>query len=357
MLSIHQFVPTTAWGDGVTNSVLFVQRLLTQLGYHSQIFAHGIDPALTEQVRPLEALKTQPPDLLLVHHSMGHDLDWVIERVAVRKILVYHNITPSHFFAPHSQLQRYVVKGREQLARWAAHTVGAIALSPYNGQELAALGYAPLLTLPLLVDLERLDSDPPAPPPPSWGLDIARPLLLSVGRLVTNKRPHLLLEALWWLHQLWPDTRKPQLVLAGAPFSQDYVAALRRYSISLGLYDSVIWAGKCAQNHLHWLYRKALAYWCASAHEGFCMPLIEAARMRLPVLAFATSNIPATLGESGLLLGAERPEWLAAATVELATNPALRDQLCEAGERNLARYRAETLLPALNAFITERCQA
>jgi glycosyltransferase involved in cell wall biosynthesis len=94
--------------------------------------------------------------------------------------------------------------------------------------------------------------------------------------------------------------------------------------------------------------------WCASEHEGFCIPLVEANFYALPVISFATSNIPDTLGESGLLIEDTGPISMASTTVSLLRDAALSKSLVRAGTKNLQRYTVDTLLPRLRSYLEER---
>lgn len=349
MPRIHQFAAATAVGDGVTTSLFFIRKLLRALGHDSEIHAGHIPPDLSHEIRSADSLEPRRTDLLLVHHSMGHDHDRLIERLDCPRVLVYHNITPAEFFERNSPNHRYSLKGREQLARWHDHFDGAIGLSPYNSEELAELGYRRIVTLPLLIELDRFTAVQAEPP--DWSLDPERPFILSVGRLVENKRQHQLIEALRHLKRLSRDGAFPRLVLVGGITSQRYATALHAHAERLGLADDVLIPGKCSDAQLRGLYEHAAVYWCASAHEGFCMPLIESGFFGVPVVAFAGSNIPATLGEAGLLIEEPDPRLMAAATLELLEQPALRESVIAAGRRNLERYSEATLTPRLAEYL------
>ncbi len=134
---------------------------------------------------------------------------------------------------------------------------------------------------------------------------------LAVGRLAENKRQYLLIEAFYHLLQLQKqaDSSEPpqRLILVGGTTSEAYAQGLEQYIFDLGLQDQVLLVGKCSEPELRWLYRNAHQYWCASAHEGFCMPLLEANYASLPVVTQARSNIPDALGEGGLLLDSDDP--------------------------------------------------
>lgn len=50
---------------------------------------------------------------------------------------------------------------------------------------------------------------------------------------------------------------------------------------------------------------------CMSEHEGFCVPLVEAMFFETPIVAYASTAIPGTLGGSGVLVETKEPEAVA----------------------------------------------
>ena len=63
-----------------------------------------------------------------------------------------------------------------------------------------------------------------------------------------------------------------------------------------------------------------LAYWavadvfvCLSEHEGFCVPVVEAMELGVPVVAYAATAVPETLGGAGVLLDDKDPLVVAVA--------------------------------------------
>jgi len=348
-VAIHQFLPAAAIGDGVTGGALFTRKLLRQLGAVSNIYAGHYPPTVANECLPLDAFEAGSCDLLLVHHSLGHELEnWLAEQTCP-KVLFYHNITPACFFTEGSPEYLYSLKGREQLASWSDEFVGAIGASPYNSEELTSLGYSSVITLPLLMELDRFLGDECEPQKMRAGVD--RRFIMSVGRLVANKRQHLLLEALWHLAKVLGTDRLPQLVLVGGITSPEYAYALRRYAEQLGLEDHVSFTGKLSDSELRWLYARASTYWCASEHEGFCIPLVESGFFRVPVVSFSSSNIPHTLGASGLLLDEDDPRMMAAVTAELLDDMSLQNVLKRDGVKNLQRYDGATLLPLFKNYL------
>lgn len=361
--AIHQFHHGVDVGDGVTNSLLFIQRLLQQMGFDSEIFAVNMPPAMANRVRPhleLERIDSEHT-LLLHHHSLGHDLgDW-LSSLELPRALVYHNITPASFFSPGSVLHHYSVLGHKQLLQWRNEFRAVLAVSEFNAEDLIAMGYSKdaIATIPLLVDLERQAEVSLASCTPAEQLHPSlndRPVLLFVGRLVENKRQHLLLEALWHLHHLQRqhagDMPRPMLVLAGGGQMSEYAQFLHQRMHQLGLDDSVIIPGKVADGMLQALYQQSDAFVCASAHEGFGMPLVEAMRADCPVVAMGCTNVPHTMGEGGLVLESEDPAAMAASLLLLLTDDELKKSIIAGQRRALARYRPDVLAAALREWLT-----
>jgi len=114
-LSIHQFHSGSAVGDAVINSMFFVQSMLRSFGFESDIFVEHVDPVLSKQIRPLEGLRVAESDMLLIHHSMGHDAFPRLTALRCRKFLVYHNITPPEFLEDPST-KAYAITGYSQLS-------------------------------------------------------------------------------------------------------------------------------------------------------------------------------------------------------------------------------------------------
>ena len=97
---------------------------------------------------------------------------------------------------------------------------------------------------------------------------------------------------------------------------------------------------------------------CLSEHEGFCVPVLEAMHLGLPVVAFAEAAVPETVAGAGLLLDAKRPLDVVAAVERITQDQALRAELVRRGrlragsDFTLARTQSaflEALEPVLGA--------
>lgn len=332
--AIHQFHPSSAFGDGVTNGMLYTQRLLRSLGFESEIYCDHIPLELTARIRPAEAFRDAPRQMLFVHHSLGYEKEAWLRDLRTPKVLVYHNITPEQFLPVDGPWRHLSRLGREQLGRWREWMVGAIGDSELNSAELRDNGYAAPATLPLLVDCERIRSAP-------WDREMGAALresfnILFVGRICENKRQDLLLEI---FAEFCHFTDQPaRLILPGGATSPEYAAALREKASTLGIESALEMPGKITDQELHAYYRAADVFLCMSEHEGFGMPLIEAMLFDVPVVAYAAGGVANTLGEGGLLLDSQEPTEIAALLQLLATEPGLRRRIIEGQRANLERF-------------------
>lgn len=347
--AVHQFHPSCASGDGVTSGMLFTRRLLRQLGFQSEIFCQHIPDDLQGDVVPLATLALQSDYLLLVHHSLGYENEQWLKELAAPKVLVYHNITPAHLLPEEGPWRRLSVFGRQQLHDWAPGYLGAIGDSESNSAELHAAHFAKVVTMALLVDAERVCAAP-------WNRAVIEPLrdainLLYVGRICENKRQLDLIEVMGELRHF--SEQPVRLILAGDVTSPEYLQRIETRIEALSLQGQVLLAGKVPDSTLLALYRAADVFVCLSEHEGFGMPLIEAMLFDVPVLAHATSSIPDTLGEGGLLLSDNNPRSTAAALQLLLQEPSLRRSVIAGQRRNLRRFAPDRLLHRLSAYLGE----
>jgi glycosyltransferase involved in cell wall biosynthesis len=72
-----------------------------------------------------------------------------------------------------------------------------------------------------------------------------------------------------------------------------------------------------------------------SEHEGFCLPVVEAMHFGLPVIGYASSALPDTIGSGGLLVSNKRHAEIAELIAEVSRNQELRSSLVLAGHERV----------------------
>jgi glycosyltransferase involved in cell wall biosynthesis len=104
----------------------------------------------------------------------------------------------------------------------------------------------------------------------------------------------------------------------------------------LELGDSVKLRDAVSFGELLAYYRSSDVLVCLSEHEGFCIPIVEAMHLRLPVVAYAAAAVPGTMAGAGVLLDDKDPLVVACAVDRVLSDAGLRAELIDAG-----RSRAE----------------
>jgi glycosyltransferase involved in cell wall biosynthesis len=348
-LAIHQFHASSSYGDGITNGMLFIQTILRDSGYGSEIFCGHVDPRFAGRMRPINSYPDRADDLLLVHYSLGTPYEAWIENRKSPRVLIYHNITPAHFFPKGSELHVLAQSGRARLAAWAKQDVfaGAIADSAFNAAELLASRYLSVAAIPLLVDLDRIRQAP-------WNQELSKQLagarnLLFVGRLCENKGQLDLIKVLAELTRICASPVR--LILVGNTMSPDYKNAVVEEIERRGLGDRVLMLGQRDDRDIYALYRCCDLYCSMSQHEGFGMPLVESMAFDLPVLACAAGAVAATLASGGLVLESGDPDRFAGTARLLLEEPWLRREVIFGQRRALGQYERAPLVRDLQNYL------
>ena len=338
MRAVHQFHSGSAVGDAITNGMLLTRSLLRQLGFRSEIYVQHRPDTLARELRLVDELPDHAGYVLLLHHSIGHDVLHQVLGLPAPKVLVYHNITPpEHLLEP--TLRRYAAIGREQLDTLRPFVTGALADSAFNALELRDRGFDPVQACPLLFDVDALREGRDARDP-------AAPFtVLFVGRVIDSKGQLELVEAFARFAGLFDHAAR--LVLVGGFGDLAYVQSVEGAVRRLGLSGQVVLTGAVPDAVRDDWYDAADLYVSLSRHEGFGVPLVEAMARQVPVLAWSVGAVAATVGDGGELLDDPGPTAVARRMLALATDPARRTALGKAGRRSLERFELGRHLPRL----------
>ncbi|HTJ59779.1 MAG TPA: glycosyltransferase [Candidatus Saccharimonadales bacterium] len=343
----HQFAPTLAYGDAVGNDCFELQRLYWSRGVGSDLFAAEAKPEVAQFARPSADLEQVPVEgtSLQVHISMGNDALWDVAKLPHRKTVVYHNITPAHFFEGlNEHARRYSEIGRQQLAEFARVSELGIADSRYNQKELVRAGFDRTAVVPIIVDWSAFDVAPD--PAILRELSDERTDILAVGQILPQKAVHTVVAAFAKYRESDPTAR---LWLVGShAMSGSYLGQVREAIRARGLEDAVTLTGTVPMSALVAYYRGATAFVTLSEHEGFCVPLLEAMRAGLPVVASDAGAIPDTLGDAGILLSGTDPDTVAAALERIVRDAALRKDVIARGHRHLLAFTPEAVADDLD---------
>ncbi|HEU4833345.1 MAG TPA: glycosyltransferase family 4 protein [Pyrinomonadaceae bacterium] len=320
--------PTLTTADAVSNDVLGEADALKRNGHKVKIF--------TDLTRIRKFLKT-PADILIYHHSRG----WypgvqLVRELQCRRVIRYHNVTPAEFFAGFNRTdQDLCERGRNELNELAAAQCDLyLSASSFSMSEMIAAGADPAksLVVPPFHGIDRLltiaaDQDTLK----TYSGDMIN--ILTVGRVVPHKNLHHLIEV--FAHYHYDYNRNSRLIIVGKGGEgfNTYAKLLHRVVQKLELTNAVVFTGGVSDEVLKAYYLVASAFVTVSEHEGFCVPLVEAMSMKLPITAYAAAAIPETLGNAGIVWTERNSLLLAESIDRLVRDSAVRKALAERGYR------------------------
>ena len=340
MAALHQFVPTFDPG-AVGSHIVEIQRALREAGWDSEVFSEHTKPPYDGRARTYTDYGASYPagadDIVLYHAAIGSTVaEWLMSEHRRKLVVDYHNITPPAWFDGWEPPLAYGLGwGRSQLRRLSRRSRYGLADSQYNASELDRIGFRGTAVLPILVPPDSLAGTPdPGLLARLGGRRGTR--WVFVGRVAPNKRQHLIVAALAFYRRVFdPDA---SLTLVGGASADSYADAIRRYAGDLGIADAVTMTGSVSDAERNAYYAAADVFVCLSAHEGFCVPLLEAWQHRVPVVAFAAAAVPETLGDGGLLLRTADAATVATAVARVREDAGLADGLRDAGTRRLGDF-------------------
>jgi glycosyltransferase involved in cell wall biosynthesis len=336
---VSHVVGHLAYGDAVSFDTVNKWRAMRALGIPGELYCGRPDDHHRTIARPLSAHRPSANELIVLHYSVWSEAaEYVQARTTGPVLLVYHNVTPERWFAgAHRQAEEDTRLGRAHLTDFIARSPFAIADSAYNRQELIESGYPASDVVPIMVDFEGFASHPSRAILDQYRDGYTN--ILSVGRIAPNKCHEDTIKLFYhYKRQINPRAR---LLLVGRPVVDSYHTWLGWLIRRLGLDPHVLLVGHVTNEDLAAFYELADAYVTMSEHEGFCVPLLEAMHAGTPTMGYASTAIPDTMGDAGVLLTRKDPAVAGELLDRLVSDTPLRRRLVAKG-----RERVETFAPA-----------
>lgn len=287
-----------------------------------------------------DAVEVQAGDVLLGLDNSGHRL---IEAEAAGLFTDYRNRGVAVYFTIHDLLplrapQYFPPASDKDYEKWLCAVLrmdGALCVSRTVAADLRdwAGVWGPPRQRPFRIgwfhhgaDIEQ--ATPTLGLPKEAARDIAafasRPSFLMVGTIEPRKGHLQVLDA---FDQLWRQGLDINLIIAGAEGWRDLRRNMRRTipQIVARLRSHperrrrLFWVDRPSDEYLEKIYAASSCLIAASEGEGFGLPLIEAARHKLPIIARDIPVFREVAGEHAFYFAGERPEALAQAVKEWLT--------------------------------------
>ena len=348
--AVHQVLATLGYGDAIGHEVLGIQRTLRAAGYQSDVFVETADPRLESLTHDYRELvdASHPENLLLHHFSIGSKASRTAYAVPDRMALIYHNITPPEYFVGvHRTLARQCFRGRRELQAYVNRCEMALGDSEFNRQDLEAFGFPRTDVLPVVPDFSHLDEEPDRFVADQFDDEWTN--VVFVGRVIANKKIEDLIRNFHAYHTLY-NPRSRLLIVGVFSLFERYLAGLNHLVEELGARD-VHFVGHVSNAELVAYYEVADLFLCASEHEGFCVPLVEAFYKQIPVLAYAATAVPATMDGAGVLYEDQDPVYVAGLMDAILSDATLQDRIVEGQLEAVQRLRSKDFAGTLLGFV------
>jgi len=355
-MKIIQMVPSLNYGDAVGNDVLALDELLIANGYQSVIYtlSIGAKDKKEHDIRIIDKIPEPDKDDVVIYHMCTNThLHDELPNIKCRKILIYHNVTPYDFFMDYNHLVYSSCKQAITEVKNLAEVFDyGIAVSEFNRDNLIGYGYkCPFDVRPILIPFEDYKK------PPSQSIidkyNDGKTNIIFVGRVVPNKKHEDIIAAFsCYVKNYNPDARL--FIVGSSETMESYKEQLEKYANNLGI-KNVIFTGRIPFDEILAYYKIADLLLCMSEHEGFCVPLVESMFFDVPIIAYSSSAIPETLGETGILLHEKDPLVTAGVMNKVLTDNNLRDSIIEKQRMRLEDFSyskiSELFLKYLKEFI------
>lgn len=317
MKRVAILTPSITGSDAVSNDVIGMYRVLQRHGFDTRVFAESWTLKFP-RISPPNAISgflKKRDDVLIYHYSRGWDLGLeLLGNLKTHAVTRYHNVTPPEFFVDYNaDLAEMCHSGRLQLDPIANSGCDRyLSASAYNMRELIDEG-APQLSsfvVPPFHHIDRLLSIPPERKVLEAYGD-SKTNICMVGRVAPNKGHPALIEAFAAYHHEY--NKESRLLIIGKEETRlrNYSPYLRELANRFRVRDAVVFTGEVSDEALKAYYQAAHAFMITSEHEGFCVPLVEAMAMGIPIVAYASTAIPETVADAGIVWEERNPYLLA----------------------------------------------
>jgi glycosyltransferase involved in cell wall biosynthesis len=163
---------------------------------------------------------------------------------------------------------------------------------------------------------------------PPVARNLERPIkLLTVSRLITRKRIHLLIEAVALLNLNGIDA---EFNIVG---EGNLLSELKAQAVELKVADRVHFLGIVPYEKMPTIYQQNHLFLMASQHEGMSNAMLEAMACGLPIISTACEGTEELLNKNGRIVSIAAAKSFAEIITEIIKNPAQYTQVSEASRK------------------------
>jgi glycosyltransferase involved in cell wall biosynthesis len=314
--------------DAVSNQVIALNALLSQQGFETLISSRFAHPEREHLVVKRDDLDLTERDVLIVHYYGYCEglREWLSAQYCT-KVMIYHNITPAHFFTQNRTALDFCSEGLKQLPEIIPLFHFLWGDSQFNVDDLVRLGGDRTKTavVPIIVECSDV-VQPQKDVVGHWAF---------VGRVAPNKGQVELVDLFQRVRKRHPGLARSLTLIGGADPNERYADQLKEAIARSGCADGIHLKGKIADEERDKILASSDFYVSLSQHEGFGVPLVEGPLRGLPMLALAEGAVAETTGGDGVYPDVKKLEK---ALVTLSQDREARLALLNKQQENAQRF-------------------
>lgn len=336
-MKILQLTPSLSYGDAVSNDIFAMSEVLDDMKIDNRIVCINAADKVKSRCTFLNDITFEKEDIIIYHMSIGSQLsDIVLNAQVAFKVMIYHNITPAHFFNGYDNIVRICVSGRRQLKQLSYVTDYALCDSQFNADELKELGYKNVSVLPIIFNKNEYLETKPSQKILNRFDDTDIVNILFVGRLAPNKKQEDVIAA-FHLYNKYINPQSRLFLVGSSSSTESYEALLKQY-VKANKVNNVIFSGHVSFPDIIAYYKVSDIFLCESEHEGFCVPLLEAMLFNTPIIAYDSCAVPDTLGDSGVIFTKKNQAMVAEIIDIVATDLNMRMKIIKSQRKRLEYF-------------------
>lgn len=334
-MKIIQLVNGYSKGDGVGNVITAIDKLLISKGFATEIYNQTLN------FSDLENSDFQSDNIVLYHVALS--VDPLVSYLKCRKILIFHNITDPKLLIGSGlqQMRNSCSAGLYDVRELSEYFDSAIVFSEYSKRTLVENGWNAhkIYQMPIMVRFDKLSQmyDDELIKKYSDGYTN----IIFTGRVFPNKKQEDIIYS--FLKYKNTYNAKSRLFIVGSVDNANYFKALQNLVKDLSLESDIIFTGRAPFAQYLAYYRIADVFLCMSAHEGFCIPIVEAMYFNLPIIAINSTAIPDTLGGSGVLLNSREAGVVADAINRVISDEYFRKCILDGERKRIAELQPKVI--------------
>lgn len=347
-MKVGVFVSHFSSYDAMCNDALEMYRVMRRMGVEAEFFVSYVadkrDDVPMRILGQSDDFLDTPENLLIFHHGVFEPIFDRVVDAECRKILRYHNITEPGFFEGYDEVAVEICgKGRDQMRGRLDAFEYCWSNSSYSAGELVSeFGGDPLRSLvlhPFHFVEDRFESK--LSQECKEGFEV-----LSVGRISPHKNQLELVKGfLGFCDELSEEERgEVSLTMVGKKGPAAYFSEIEAICSKAPYGERIrCQVNGVTEDELARRYRNASVFAIPSAHEGFCVPVVEAMLFGLPIISSNSTALQSTVSCYGLRLENASCTTVSEALLRVYRNPTLRQKLARLSKNGFADYASERI--------------